>query len=222
MDFLLSHFNVSNIINLLLVLVTLFTVKYARKTLLMEHSSQIVVTYTRVSSNIKRYYPFRWDTEVQNIGNGHILKLFILLTLSSNKKIGKQYFLSKPIVSLNPGEKRWLRLSLTDDHMSKTDRNPEKEKIEIIYQDTLNNLYSVKPSMVTRKKPNYHLESLYEMPKRMHKFTFRFWLYKWKIKKSIKQGNSYPQRLKFELDKKYIEYEEIINLVQNKQKEDTK
>lgn len=206
------------VINILLLIVTGLTVRYARRTLHMEYSSQIIVSNFSRRTNMKKYYPFQWEVVVKNVGKGYIVKAFILLSV---KRRGinplKLFYLSKPMVELLPNEERKLVLQLGEEEIEKG--HFEKSKVEVIYQDSLDNIYSVTPRS---KGWNRHLETFDKLPKRMSKFGVRYWIYLLKLKVSSIQGNTSPGRLKKEMDKKHKEYEPIIKAVENMSKKGTK
>lgn len=204
---------ISIIINILLLLVTFSTVFFASKTLLMEYSSQVTVSKIITRFSIKKYYPYSWEVEIKNVGKGYVVKAYILFSLPSKKnKFSKQYFLSKPVVGLKSNESRKIRLTLTDEHMQKTNRENGKEKVEILYQDALNNIYKVEPGMLIKNEFNKHLETFDKLPKKLNKFYFYYWNYKRKMKKSIKQKNTYPQRLDYEQNLLKAKYEKTIKI----------
>ncbi|MDO6448082.1 hypothetical protein [Oceanobacillus profundus] len=188
----------SVIINILLLIVTIGTVAYANKTLHMEYSSQVIVRRYVDGYNRKRYYPIYWKVAVKNVGKGYIVKAFILLSVRQKKlNMVKLHYLSRPIAELHPDEERELLLELRDEELEKG--HFEKAKLEVIYQDTLGNLYAVKAK---RKKGwNTHLETFDKLPKRMSKFGFKYWVYLMKLKIAAKQGNTSPGRLKREMDR---------------------
>lgn len=210
---------ISVLINVLLLLVTLGTVVFASKTLLMEYSSQVTVSRYKFSSNIDKYYPYYWEVGLMNVGKGYIVKAFILLSVPSKKyKFLKYYFLSKPAVGLNPGENSKLILTLNDEHLKNTNADLNTIKLEVLYQDSLNNIYVVSPGL---NEGNKHLESFDELPRRMRKYWLKYWIYNMKIKKAIKQCNTYPKRFFSELQSRQKELENCLNIEQINDK-DTK
>lgn len=202
---------ISVLINLLLLIVTLSTVIYASKTMLMEYSSQVIVSRIKSRISIEEDHPYSWEVEIENVGKGYIIKAFILLSMrSKNSKWKNQYFLSKPIVGIRPATKHKLILSLKDEYIEKTSGDDKTEKVEVIYQDSLDNLYKVEPGISLNKGFNTHLETFDKLPKRMSKYWVVYWNYKIKMKMSIKQGNSYPQILNNELEAEKKHYEKIF------------
>ncbi|QUW22560.1 hypothetical protein JSQ81_02945 [Sporosarcina sp. Marseille-Q4063] len=202
---------ISVVINILLLTIAVGTAVYASRALLMEYSSQVIVSRIRTSINIYEYYPFSWEAELKNVGKGYVVKAFILLSIPSRKsKWKKQYFLSKPIVGLKPSEHRIMRLTLKEEHIEKTNQDSRKEKVEILYQDAMNNIYIVSPGMLVAGKTNQHLQSFDKLPSKMSKFWIRYWIYKRKISKAIKQENSFPERLDFEIKTKQAEYQKLF------------
>lgn len=204
------------IINLLLVLVTFLTVLYAKKTLHMEYSSQVIVRRYAWGYDIKREKPHYWEVLVKNVGKGYIVKAFILLSVKHKKKYNlfKLYYLSKPVVELNPGEERKILLELWDEELKKGYFN--KAKLEVIYQDSLGNIFAVKPKI---KDWNSHLETFDKLPKKMSKLGVRYWLYIIKMKIAKKQGNTSPEMLRREIKMKQYY---IRSLIKPLNKEDTK
>ncbi|MED4124157.1 hypothetical protein P4641_09220 [Halalkalibacterium halodurans] len=187
---------ISVTINVLLLIVTLATVRYASKTLLMEYSSQVTVSRYSRSINWKKYHPFSWEVEINNVGKGYIVKAFILLSAPSSKiSLYKQLFLSKPIVGLKPNEKRKLVLSLKKEHAEKTRDNFVTNKLEVIYQDALDNIYVVSLGNINNHS---HLESFDKLPKKVSKYSLKYWMYKMKLQLAIIQKNSYPERVAYE------------------------
>ncbi len=202
---------VSVLINFLLLIVTLSTVIYASKTLLMEYSSNVIVSGIKKGSNIEKEYQYSWEVEIENVGKGYIVKAFILLSMQSkNSRWKKQYFLSKPVVGVKPNSTRKLILELKDEYIEKTSRDYKTEKVEVIYQDSLDNLYKVEPGISLNKGFNTHLETFNKLPKRMNKYWVVYWNYKRKMKMSIKQRNSYPQILSNELEAERKRYEKLF------------
>lgn len=204
------------IINLLLVLVTFLTVLYAKKTLHMEYSSQVIVHRYAWGYDIKREKPQYWEVLVKNVGKGYIVKAFILLSVKHKKKYNlfKLYYLSKPVVELTPGEERKILLELWDEELKKGYFN--KAKLEVIYQDSLGNIFAVKPKI---KDWNSHLETFDKLPKKMSKLGVRYWLYIIKMKIAKKQGNTSPEMLRREIKMKQYY---IRSLIKPLNKEDTK
>lgn len=204
------------IINLLLVLVTFLTVLYAKKTLHMEYSSQVIVRRYTWGYDIKREKPHYWEVLVKNVGKGYIVKAFILLSVKHKKKYNlfKLYYLSKPVVELNSGEERKILLELWDEELKKGYFN--KAKLEVIYQDSLGNIFAVKPKI---KDWNSHLETFDKLPKKMSKLGVRYWLYIIKMKIAKKQGNTSPEMLRREIKMKQYY---IRSLIKPFNKEDTK
>lgn len=211
-DKMLEYSNeISIFINLLLLLITFSTIFFASKTLQMEYSSQVTVSKIRIKSNEKEYYPYSWEVEIKNVGKGYVVKAFILCSIPSKKMYSKQYFLSKPVVDLKSNESRKINLTLTENHILKTNIKDENEKIEILYQDALNNIYKVKPGILKSDEINKHLATFDELPKKLNKYCFSYWNYKRKIRRSIKQKHTYPCRLEDELTLNKKKWEKHIN-----------
>lgn len=206
----------SIIINILLLIATISTVAYASKTLHSEYSSQVIVRRYVDGYSSKKYYPIYWKVSVKNLGKGYVVKAFILLSVKKREGLQTLYYLSKPIVELHPNEERDLLLELRDEERKKGYFSDAK--LEVIYQDSLGNLYSVKPK---RKGWNTHLESFDKLPKRMKKNGIKYWIYDKKIKKAQKQGNTNPRRLKKEMDRLREPFEGGIKFTPMKE-EDTK
>lgn len=205
------------ITNTLLLLVTALTVRYASRTLHMEYSSQIIVSNYSRGTDMKKYYPFEWRVTIKNVGKGYVVKAFILLSV---KRKGfnpiKLYYLSRPIVELFPNDKRKLVLQLGEKEIKKG--HFKNSKLEVIYQDSLGNIYSVIPR---REGWNKHLETFDILPKRMSKFGFKYWMYLLKMKMSKIQGNTSPGRLKKEMDKMEKKLEPIIKAIEKTKWGDT-
>src|SRR5699024_6040524 len=168
---------VSIFINLLLVLVTFSTVLYASRTLMMEYSSQVIVSRIRKNINTRKYYKYSWKVNVENVGKGYIVKAFILLTVRPKGGFRKYYYLSKPAVGINPKESRTLNLSLKETHLENTDLINNNEKVEVIYQDAVNNIYCVEPGLSNVSDFHRHLESFDKLPKKLNKFWINYWIY---------------------------------------------
>lgn len=182
----------------------------------MEYSSQVIVRRYAWGYDIKREKPHYWEVLVKNVGKGYIVKAFILLSVKHKKKYNlfKLYYLSKPVVELNPGEERKILLELWDEELKKGYFN--KAKLEVIYQDSLGNIFAVKPKI---KDWNSHLETFDKLPKKMSKLGVRYWLYIIKMKIAKKQGNTSPEMLRREIKMKQYY---IRSLIKPLNKEDTK
>lgn len=203
---------IPSLINFLLLIITGLTIRYASRSLHMEYSSQVIVSNYSKSFSANRYYQHQWEVTIKNIGKGYIVKAFILLSVKRKGIMPyKLYYLSKPIVELLPTEERKLLLQLGDDEIGKG--NFENAKVEVIYQDSLGNIYLVTPR---RKGWNTHLETFDILPKRMNKYRVLYWIYILKLKISAMQGNTSPGRLNKEMEKKRKEYEPIMKAIEKK------
>lgn len=66
MDLLLL-LEISDLINILLIIITIGTVRYASKTLLMEYSSQIIISRYRIRSQNKEGESYTWEVDIEEI-----------------------------------------------------------------------------------------------------------------------------------------------------------
>lgn len=197
---LLLLFEISDLLNILLIIVTLATVKYASKTLLMEYSSQVFVSRYRLKKNDQKELMHIWEVDIENKGRGYVVKGFILLTIKSKRVPFKQeYHLSKPIADIDPGEKDIIKLKLKETHLDDFNLRYDDVKVEVYYQDALNNIYVVAPGA---NEANKHLERFEKLPQKITFLSLRYFIYKFKFRKAIKQENTFINRINKEIEGK--------------------
>jgi len=214
---LLLLFEISDLLNILLIIVTLGTVRYASKTLLMEYSSQIYISRYRLKLNSQDELTHTWEVDIENKGRGYIVKGFILLSVKSKKNpLKKEYHLSKPIVDIDPGEKDIIELKLKESHFDDFDLVNDKVEVEVYYQDALNKIYVVSPGAI---ETNKHLEKFDKLPKKVTFMSPRYFMYKHKFRRAIKQENTYVDRKKAEIEQKS---DKAIKIMESIKKVDTK
>lgn len=189
---LLLLFEISDLLNLLLIIITLFTVRYASKTLFMEYSSQIYISKYRLKSKSAEELIHTWEVDIENKGRGHVIKAFILLSVKPKKNLlKKEYHLSKPIVDIEPGEKDVIELELKESHFDGFNPLTDEEKIEVYYQDALNKVYLVSPEAL---ETNTHLVKFEKLPRKITFMSLGYFMYKYKFRQAIKQENTYINR----------------------------
>ncbi|WP_368654993.1 hypothetical protein AB4Y30_08195 [Ornithinibacillus sp. 4-3] len=195
---LLLLLEISDLINILLIIITIGTVRYASKTLLMEYSSQIIISRYRIRSQNKEGESYTWEVDIENKGRGYVVKGFILLSIkSSERKFLKQYHLSQPLLDIDPGEKDVIKLELKKTDLDGFDSYSDGTRLEVYYQDAMNNIYVVSPGS---DRNNKHLERFEQLPKKIIFPSPRYFIYKHKFKKAIKQENTYVSRKKQEIE----------------------
>lgn len=196
---ILHILEVSDMLNILLIIVTLGTVRYASKTLLMEYSSQILVSKFRMTF-LETNQTCTWEVDIENKGKGYVVKGFILLTIyTNNNKLTKEYHLSQPLFDIEPGEKDIIKLVLNETDVEDTDLHHLKFKLEVYYQDALNNIYIVTPGT---NQTNRHLEKFEKLPRKIVSFSPTYFLYKYKFKRAVQQENTFVVRQQNKYKKK--------------------
>lgn len=194
---ILLFLEISDILSLLLILITILTVRFANKTLLMEYSSQILISRYRLIF-IKSQYTndkneYSWEVDLENKGRGYVVKGFILISIKSrDRRSAKQFFLSKPIVGIDPQEKDIIKLELSENELGKFDPKIDTMRLEVYYQDALNNLYVVTPEPENSYR---HLEKFDILPKKIRRLTLSHFKYLYKFRRAIKQGNTHVNRV---------------------------
>lgn len=186
---LLLLFEVSDLLNLLLIIATLVTVRYASQTLFMEYSSQIMISKYRRTID-KEKNTSTWEVDIENKGRGYVVKAFILLTVKTGNELfaKKEYHLSKPILDIDPAENDVITLTLTDKEFQ-----GDGMKIEVYYQDALDHIYVVSPDA---NETHNHLVKFEKLPKKITFLSTRYIAYTYKFKKAIKQENTHVHREK--------------------------
>src|SRR5699024_2680006 len=190
-DFLLL-LEISDLLNILLIIITIITVRYSSKTLLLEYSSQKYISKYRMKSKSKDELIHTWEVDIENKGRGHVVKAFILLSVKpKNNHLKKEYHLSKPIVDIDPGEKDVIELELKESHFDGFNPLTDEAKIEVYYQDALNKIYIVSPEA---SETNNHLVKFEKLPRKIPFMSPSYFLYKHKFRQAIKQENTYINR----------------------------
>jgi len=189
---------------------------YARKTLFMEYSSQVLISRYRINPDPDEF-THTWEVDVINKGRGYVVKGFILLSIKSKKSLfKKEYHLSKPIVDIDPGKKEVIKLKLKETHFKNVDPLNDVVKIEVYYQDALNKIYVVSPGAMERGN---HLVEFDKLPRKIIFMFPKYFMYKYKFKKAIKQENTYVDRKEAEIEQKN---DKAIKIMESIKKVDTK
>lgn len=197
---LLLLFEMSDFLNIILIIITIVTVRYASKTLLMEYSTQILISRYRLKVEEKEEMTHTWQVDIENKGRGYVVKGFILLSFQSAQGFGRrQYHLSKPITDIDPGEKDVIALALKESHFGGFMPDVHQVKIEVYYQDALNKIYLVTPGA---DETNTHMQKFDRLPKKVTFLTPRYFLYIYKFNKAIKQENTHIDRKNIEIANK--------------------
>lgn len=192
----------SDLINMLFLIITIFTVNYARKTLFFAHSPLIhVQKYNRkLYRNKNRQLKLRITSDIKSVGNGTAIKLFMMVSDKRKSRIGvfRNYFLSKPVSLVKPKDVRKLSIELSEKTIGKNKNNFKDIKLYIIYQDMMGGLFYVNP---VYHNDNKHLERFDKGPKRLSKFGIRYWIFRFRFWLSRVQGNTSVSKINIILHK---------------------
>ncbi|SFL39144.1 hypothetical protein SAMN04487943_101314 [Gracilibacillus orientalis] len=183
-------------INIILVLITLGTVIYAKKNVIATDSPRVIITNYKETYSHKDENFFKVGVSVKNFGNGVAIKTFLLLIVVDKQK-RKHYFLSKPISGLESKMIRETEIELTREQISNemiTSMESPKKYVGafVISQDFFNNLYW---SPITFTKNEIHLQDFVIPINRISKLSLKYRIVKRQIKKTKKQKNTYVDRI---------------------------
>ncbi|MYL44406.1 hypothetical protein GLV94_01995 [Virgibacillus halodenitrificans] len=193
-------FNLTTIIiNLLLLFVTIGTVLFAKRNIQAIDSPRLVVINVRDKLSRKEREQHLIRVNVKNFGNGIALRTYLILITKN-----KQYYLSKPLVTLGNNDSGELS--------SEIEFRDEVKKAYVITQDFFNDYYKVK---VDINFDNSHLHTLIKPIKRVAKYSISRWRINTWLRKCKKQGHTYPDFVQQHRDIEVKKLKESMEKVTN-------
>lgn len=181
-----KNFILSESKNFALVLLSFFTVLYARKTYLATNTPRIVVK--KIKHIRSRGKDPIFECNIKNYGKGIAVKTFLVLEFKEGL-FKTTSFLSKPEVTIATDEERVIRIIF---NTAKMKVNLRELSGFIISQDFSGGYYYVKLKS-NKKINNQHLIEFDKPVRPINPFLnpFKFIKMKYSIRRAVKQGNTY-------------------------------
>lgn len=181
-----KNFILSESKNFALVLLSLCTVLYARKTYLATNTPRIVVK--KIKHIWSRGKDPIFECNIKNYGKGIAVKTFLVLEFKEGL-FKTTSFLSKPEVTIATDEERVIRIIF---NTAKMKVNLRELSGFIISQDFSGGYYYVKLKS-NKKINNQHLIEFDKPVRPINPFLnpFKFIKMKYSIRRAVKQGNTY-------------------------------
>jgi len=195
----LINFIKNNFKDYALVLLSFFTVLFARKTYLATNTPRIVVEKTTFRQSRQKAPEI--ECNIKNYGKGIAVKTFLILEYKKGI-LKKTSFKSKPEVTISENEERILRITLNPE-----DKNIRRDQFTgfVVSQDFTGGYYYVK----LKYKKNEHLKTFDKPVQPINKFLnlIKFLKIKYSMRRADKQGNTYVDLA----EKKYQELFDMLN-----------